>query len=496
MKYILATILVLLTAFATFAQEGVVFGIDRGMGIEMHEFNKHDGNLHISYTIHLDGRAISRWHGMSLTPAITDGNTEILLPSFVVLGPNKGRVLTRYYHNRRLEMPHFDVNWRTDNSVTYSIVIPSQAWMENAQLVILREIQATRARSVFDYFVLNNRVELERPAELRRRVEFEPRAVHQIELLRVEVVMPAREEREQVVRRQMQHYQTFLHFPVGQTAVQPNYRNNPVILGSSQEVIHTIISNPDAQLESIYLRGYASPEGTAAFNERLSAARATVLQNHLRNTFNIPLEVFSVSAGGEDWDGLVRLLNENRVFVPNRDRILHIIATEPNPDRREQRIRALDANAWTIMLRHLFPELRRVDYRINYSITQTVEDAHLGDLRNLSHYEMFQIAERYGRGTDRAAQVIKNLIVQHFPDDELAHNNAAALYIQRGDLAMARAHLARAGDSSAALNNRGVLALLEGNLERAEHYLARAQAAGSEDAVHNRNELHLKRGGN
>ena len=35
--------------------------------------------------------------------------------------------------------------------------------------------------------------------------------------------------------------------------------------------------------------------------------------------------------------------------------------------------------------------------------------------------------------------------------------------------------------------------LLEGNLERAEDYLTRAQAAGSEDAPHNRNELRLKR---
>ena len=478
-KYILATIVVLSSVFTEFAYSANVFGLDRGIRIEMHQFNERGDNLHISYTVHLDSRAISRFYGMSLTPALTDGNREILLPSFVVLGPNKDRVLTRYYNNRRLDMPNFDVNWRTNNSVTYSVTVPFQMWMENAQLVIHREIQRTRARSTFDYFALNNRVVLE------------PRVAYQVQPL-VEVVIPAREP-----KMSDRSGQAFLDFPVGQSVIQPNFRRNPVELGRIQDAVRSVVSNPDAELQSIYIRGWASPEGTAVSNQRLSEARAIALQNHLRHMFNIPVNVFRTSGGGEDWDGLVQLLNEHRVHVPNQDRILQIIATEWDLDRREQQIRAASPQGWTVMLNQLFPDLRRVEYRINYTIRDyAVEDArNLIDRnpRDLSHHEMFLVAEHYGRGSDRAALIITNVIVQHFPDDELAHNNAAALHIQRGDLTMARTHLARAGNGSAALNNRGVLALLEGNLDRAEDYLTRAQAAGSEDAAHNRNELRLKR---
>ena len=479
-KYILATIIVLSTVFAGFAYSAGVYGLDRGISIEMHQFNERGDSLHISYTVHLDSRAISRFRGMSLTPALTDGNRIVFLPSFVVVGPNKERVLTRYYHNHRLDMPDFDVNWRTDNSVTYSVVIPFQMWMENAQLVIHREVQKTRARSIFDYFALGNRVELE------------PRPMHQLQP-RVEVIIPAQVEREPERTLLIRPGQAFLDFPVGQSNIQPNFRRNPVELARAQDAVRTVITNADAQLQSIYIRGFASPEGTAASNYRLSAARAIAFQNHLHHMFNIPLHMFRVSAGGEDWDGLVGQLNEDiNVHIPDRERILNIIATEHNLDRREQQIRALHGNAWSIMLRELFPDLRRVNYYINYTIVadQGLRERNVADM---SHHDLFQTAEQYGRGSDQAFIILTSVAMQRFPDDELAHNNAAALHMQRGDLTMARVHLERAGNGSAALNNRGVLAMLEGNLERAEDYLTRAQVAGSEDAEHNRNELRLKR---
>ena len=479
MKYIVSAILIIATILPISVQAAASVTIDRGVTVEMHEFRERNDSLHIVYTVHMDRRAIARWRGMSLTPAVEAGRHQVFLPSFVVLGPNKDRVLTRYYTNHRLDMPNFDIDWRTANSFTYTVAIPFQAWMDDAQLVLHREIQTYRARSTFDYFVLNVQVELA------------PREVYQV-MPRVEVVMPAREPK--MLERSGQ---AFIDFPVGQHTILPNFRRNPVELARIEQAVRAVVSNPDASLQRIYIRGYASPEGTAASNQRLSENRATALQNHLRNMFGLPMDALRTSGGGEDWGGLVQLLNENRVHVPNQDRILQIIATEWDLDRREQQVRAASPQGWTIMLRDLFPYLRRADYRIYYTIRDySVEDAvNLIDRnpRDLSHYEMFQVAEFYGRGSERAHLIITNVVLQHFPDDPLAHSNAAALLIQRGDLAMARVHLERAGTSAAALNNRGVLALLEGDLERAEAYLVRAQADGSEDAAHNRNELRLVR---
>jgi outer membrane protein OmpA-like peptidoglycan-associated protein len=444
--------------------------------VELHEFSERDGNLNIVYTVHLSERAIARHQGMSLTPGLEAGNNVLLLPSFVVAGPNKERVLTRHHRNNRLEMPEFDADWRNATSIPHRVSVPFQSWMSDARLVIHREVQGFRAQSVFNQFLLANQPEIA------------PRATYQVRP-RVEMIVPAREAK--ILDRTGQ---AFLDFPVGQSVIQPAFRRNPVELSRIEQAVQDVINNPDAQLNSIDIQGFASPEGAAASNHSLSGARATALQNHLRTRFNLPVTAFRVSAGGEDWDGLVAQLNENRVHVPQRDRILQAIASEFDLDRRERAVRATDNDvSWNVMLRELFPDLRRVDYRINYTIRDyTLEDAvNLIDSApdNLSHYEMWQVAEHYGRGSERANFIIATLILRHFPNDELAHNNAAALHIQRGDLALARAHLERAGASAAALNNRGVIALLEGDLTAADSYFVRAQAAGSEDAAHNRGEV-------
>ena len=482
MRYILTTIL--LSILFTSLYGVSIHNLDRGLGIEMHEFNQQGDNLHIVYTVHLSNRAIARFRGMSLTPVLTDGNNEIALPSFVVLGSNKERTLTRYFRNHRLAIPDFDINWRSPNAVTYTISLPLQEWMNSAQLVVHREVQTYRARSTFDSFVLGSGVAKHPPTQLHSHTLYRAQ-------LRVEMVEPAHVETGTDRNILMLSGQAFLDFPVGQSYIQPHFRRNPIELMRVHDVVRNITNNPNAQLHSIDIRGFASPEATAAFNWNLSGARANALLRHLHTTFNIPLHLFNVSAGGEDWDSLVRLLHENRVWVPNRERILQIIALEPDLDRREQQIRALDPHAWDIMLRDLFPDLRRVDYHINYTVVEAVAvpDNNVA----MSHRALFLQAKGYGSGSDRAHHIITNVIPQHFPYSELAHNNAAALHIQRGDFALARVHLERAGDGSAALNSRGVLALLEGDLMRAEYYLVRAQVAGSIDAWHNREKLAIMR---
>jgi Tfp pilus assembly protein PilF len=142
-----------------------------------------------------------------------------------------------------------------------------------------------------------------------------------------------------------------------------------------------------------------------------------------------------------------------------------------------------------------------VEYRINYTVRDYgVQDAvNLidRDPGSLSHFEMFQAAESFGRGSERFNQILLDTVLRYFPDDETAHLNAAAILIERGDLSGAGEHLSRAGNSAAALNNRGVLALMEGNLDQADSYFTRAQqipnGTVAAEAAHNRNQVSLQR---
>ena len=483
-KYIVSAILFAAITLPSFGQQPLSYVDLNGIRVSLLEFREDGESLLLVYSMDIPARPVRRWRGLNLTLGIEAADTTMFFPTVTVVGPNKKRVLTRYYRNSCIEpiRDFYAVNWRHPHTFVAEVGLPFHEWMDNAQVFVRKEVANYRGCNVFTYH------------QLGAQVEFEPVVAHDI-VPRVALLIPAREAK--ILERSGT---AFLDFPVGQSVIQPNFRRNPGELARIDEAVRSVVSNPDATLETIYIRGFASPEGTAASNQRLSEARATALQNRLHSMFTIPLNRFRTTSAGEDWEGLVAQLNRNIVHVPNQDRILHIIATEHNLDRREQQIRSLDQSAWNIMLHSLFPDLRRVEYRINYTVRDyTIEDARtLIDRRpeDLSHYEMFHVAEYYGRGSERANHIIINMIAQQFPNDQLAQNNAAALLIQRGDLALAGAHLERAGDSAAANNNRGVVALLEGDLDRAESYFTRAQAGGAPEAAYNREQVRKVREAN
>ena len=527
-KYLITAIIVLLTILPghvqavgqAAAETTGLFDISRGLLVEVQEFSRRGDSLHVIYAVYMDRRVTARFQGMSLTPTVGAGNARLFLPSIVVVGPNKGRVLTRYYQNNRLVVPDFGIDWRSDHEFTYRVSVPFESWMDNAQFVLYKEVQGYRANSEFSRFALSNqiahlpahhddrRVVGDRPpvgdirigdiliddgrriddrwiTDDRREFVRDPRADGL--RLRVEMVMPPRDR---IAESRTRH--GVVGFQVSQSVILPSFRNNASELHSIKETIGSVIHNPDAELEMVRIRGYASPEGPVAFNEQLSWSRASALQEHIRSAFGLPPSMFQLSGGGEDWEGLEMLVRANP-HLPQRDRVLQILTTIHDSMQREAALRALGPT-WRMIANEMLPVLRRAESQIDYTIMvdhSTADAINLIHSRPevLSHYQMFQVAELYGRGSERAYQIITQMIVRHFQDDALAHSNAAALMIQRGDIAIARAHLARAGNIGSALNNRGVIALLEGDFQRAEEYFIRAQVAGSVDAAHNRTEL-------
>jgi hypothetical protein len=350
--------------------------------------------------------------------------------------------------------------------------------MDSAQISVRQEVADYRGRTVFTHYLLSGRVELE------------PRVPYKVQ---TQVAMQTPERVDKIIARRGQ---AFLDFPVGRSVIQPNFRRNPEELAKINDAVHEVVGNPDAQLQSIHIEGFASPEGSWILNDRLSRARATALKDYIRTQFNLPESYFRVTHVAEDWDGLVVMVQESN--LPEKDRVLEIISTISSYDVREATLVHLaGGRPWNVMVRDMFPELRRVEYQINYTVRDFgVQDAIAVMDRNplnLSHLEMYQVAQHFVRDSDRFNQIILDTVLRYFPDEETAHLNAAALFIENGELNTAKRHLERAGNSPEALNNRGIIALKEGNLDEAEDYFTRAQQAGSAEAEHNLNEVSLKR---
>ena len=67
-----------------------------------------------------------------------------------------------------------------------------------------------------------------------------------------------------------------LQFRQGKSDVDPRYKDNRAELETVTGSINVVKTNPDLTITGIYITGYASPEGSVAFNQKLSESRANL----------------------------------------------------------------------------------------------------------------------------------------------------------------------------------------------------------------------------
>jgi hypothetical protein len=200
-----------------------------------------------------------------------------------------------------------------------------------------------------------------------------------------------------------------------------------------------------------------------------------------------------IGIGGEDWEGLQNMLANYPVSY--KDEILRIIHTVQDLDLREQRIRNLgNGEPYRQIFRDLYPLLRRVDCRINYTARNFTVDEGKARIQAkpnlLSQDEMYQIAHTYPKGSQ---EFNRTLITagQQFPDNDIANLNGAAAALSEGNTALAETYLKHVRNTSSPVyaNCMGVFYLFQRNYNMSEEYLQKAMAGGINEASHNLREL-------
>lgn len=300
-----------------------------------------------------------------------------------------------------------------------------------------------------------------------------------------------------VVKTLSKKGQAYLDFPVNQTVINPNFRRNPEELGKINKVFDEIKRNEDAVISNILIEGFASPDGPYANNVKLSEGRAQALKTYIQKRNNLNNNLFSVTSVPEDWDGLVDLIKASP-YVPAKDQVLVIIENTGIFDGRESKLVKLDGGrSWNYMKTEFFPQLRRVEYQVGYTIRDfSLEESiqmYTTNPYNLSQQELYNVALHFGVGSPQYNDIIMNIIPKVYPQDNLANNNSGAIMILNNNLSGAQERLANAGTSPEALNNLGVLKMAQGDLEAAERYFLQAQALGNIQAESNLKAVAVKK---
>ncbi|MDE6556753.1 MAG: hypothetical protein K2K55_07305 [Duncaniella sp.] len=399
-----------------------------------------------------------------LRPAVIHQGDTLWLNPVIVAGR------TRYYQSLRTgATPENAVMLRAGSTETYpyQAIMPYEPWMDLCDLVLTGTVSACCGNSL-------GAIKPDQPlASCDFRIkELTPAYIY---------VSPV----EELVKTRAAKGQAFIDYPVGKTVILPDFRSNAAELGKIRSTIDKVKNDPDYTITSIAFRGYASPEGSYALNERLAKGRTESLIGYVRNLYSFPESLMHASWVAEDWEGLADRLQT--LDIENRDAILALCVSDKlTPDQKDQRIKADFPTQYAYLLANVYPALRRCDYEIAYNVRNYTDVSEIAAVissapQNLSLSEIYAYAQTLDRQSPQFREVME-VAVRMYPSDPVANLNAASTAAMFGDYPRADLYLSRAGQSPEATYIAGVVAARQGDYTAALPLLTTASEAGVAEA--------------
>lgn len=406
--------------------------------------------LLVDLTLNLSDLEVRSNRSVTYTPVIQRGDSLRRLPSLIVNGRNRQILYDRTGRNVA-EDGEFAVRRKngTEQRFDYHACVPYARWMSASEMAMVTD------ECGCGWEALSN----DRDALFPIRLERTPRP------LMAYVAPPAE------VKNRAKEGCAFLDFPVNRVEIRPDYRQNSRELAAIRETVESVRNDKYATITGISIKGYASPEGSYANNERLAKGRSEALLAYVKDMYDLSGVSTDVRYEPEDWEGL-----ESRVESSNlagKDELLAIIrdGSITDPDRREAKLRTVaGSEPYRYLLREIYPALRHSDYKVSYTIRPIdVEEAKrliYSDPKQLSLDEMFRVAQTYDMNSPEYREVFE-IAVRMYPNDPVSNLNAANSALLSGKPADARRYLAKAAEGPEKRLAEGVAAWLEGDTERA-----------------------------
>ena len=269
---------------------------------------------------------------------------------------------------------------------------------------------------------------------------------------------------------------TKLYYPVNVTKEVDDYLENSQALS----LLRTLDS-PNFEVTDITINGWASPEATVAYNQKLSERRAATMKEIVSSRYSFPESVYNVAGKGEYWEGV-----EEYVAASN-DAALKKWAERSfsNLDAREAALKQL--SAYKDIFNTVYPRSRFADCDVTYKLVN-FDAAAVRSIYN-TYPEQLSEAEYVALGSlnDNVDKAVVEKGLTYYPDSEALNNLAAKAAVAEGNYREAINYLQKAGNSREVLNNLGVCQMLLGQKEAATQSFQRA--FGLPQATQNLREL-------
>ena len=467
----------LLAGMSAFAQTGYMKDIE----VSGREVQRVGDEVRVTMNLDLSAVKMKQQHTTQLVPVLVskDGTQEQVFPAIVVNGRIRNRAIRRQealtgqpvYENVSTTVRRKNGEAQT---VSYEATAPFARWMYDSRLEVREAVTgcaecgeggetSTLDPLVLARFVPNYQVALQEPAP-------EP------------------------VKRRDEVRSARLQYRRASYKTEPGYGNNAKELADVQASLDAVKENRDLTITGIYITGYASPEGSVAYNMTLSERRAKTFTDYIkRQNSNIDASLWHVDWKGEDWEGLRREVEKHPGLL-KQDEVLAIIdGCDGNQDECENQLKALvPPTIYERLLNEMYVPLRRNEYRIEYNVRNfSLEEAKQQVRMNpklVSLNEMYQVAGSYGKGTAEYNEVME-IAARTYPDNPIALSNAAVTKISQKNAAGAIALLEGKRLDATAKNTLAVAYAETGAYDKAKSLFEEAMREGNADAKDNLEQL-------
>lgn len=435
-----------------------------------YDMERHGRYLQLDFEIGLDSLKVASNQRVLLTPRLVNGNDSVSLPAVAVYGRRRYYYYQRNYPGEIMSGAAAMTFMAKDKpaSINYHELVDYRDWMDGATLTLQRTDEGCcRKQSLNRYGHIGRYNEL-----------FFPELVY----LKPEGKLE---------KRRSLSGSAYIDFPVDQTVIYPDYRRNAIELARINHTIDTIRNDRDATIDSIWLKGYASPESPYAHNTELAIGRTEALTDYLRKLYRFDNVEMLTDYEPEDWKGLRKFVANSN--LDNRDGIIELIDSDMEPDAKEAKIKRLYPDDYKFMFQQFYPALRHTDYRVCYVIRSYSDPVEILRImkktpQKLDQNEFYVAAGALEPGTDEFTEVFETA-VKMFPDDPVANLNAANAAIRRDDFTTAERYLDNAGTSAEVLYARAAIAIRRKDYATARKYLTLAKDAGLAQAAATLDEL-------
>lgn len=355
--------------------------LNRGIEVSDLRLTNLGKEVSLEMTLQVGDNAAAKCQSVAIVPNLENGSQTANFPYLLVNGRKAKNIFERRdkfgFTELRSNPPYKVINMGKksvgETTVAYKAEIPAEAWIEGATLKLGIVVALCGGERIY-YATETTATVSAVPANMITQTPETPitqTPENPIVTVPIEPAIP--QVVEQVVEVTTEELiiegNIYLDFEPASYYVDPSYGNNGKELAAIRRVIDQINANPKARITSLSVVGYASPEERLANNEMLAYERALLLTRYLQLHYGIPVQNTDVNSGGEDWLKLRELVVASNIAY--KSEILQIIDSTIHPDAKESKLRRLaGGRPWRIMLDTMFPELRRVEYIVTYTLTE------------------------------------------------------------------------------------------------------------------------------